>query len=754
MKRILMLGAAGAVLAACGAATDAADKVTATVASEVTGAVETLTDGDTAATEVSYAGDCTGAEGDAPVINAVDRDEWSAAGLDLGAMDKRFHPGDDFFCHVNGAWYANFVMPEDKTRYGSFTLLRDKSEARVKGIIDELAAAKPDPDTLEGMVAAYYNAYFDTDAIEAAALTPVQLYLERIAAIETRGDLAEVFAAPGYSSPIGGWVDVDSKNTDSYIFYVTQSGLGLPDRDMYLNDEGKNVETREGYIKYLTLLLGEAGYEDAGAAAQRVLALETEIAKAHWDRTVGRNRNLTYNKVTNDELLAMGGDFPVAKMLAGLKVDDQAEFVVRQVTRTAEEIEEQGLNEEQVAKISGGGIEGIMSVMQSASIDDWKAYLTAHFLSDHASVLPTKIDNASFNFYSKQLSGQEEQRPRWKRAVSAVEGALGEAVGKVYAERYFPAENKAAMDELVANLRLAMADNLNEIDWMGEATKDEARDKLAKFTPKIGYTEKFETYDGMQVTNSAFQNMMNAGIWSYDDMISQLGQPIDKTAWFMLPQTVNAYYSPNRNEIVFPAAILQPPFFNIDADPAVNYGAIGGVIGHEIGHGFDDQGSKSDGDGVLRNWWTDEDKANFEARTDALVGQYNQFCPLDNGETCVNGRLGLGENSGDLGGLSMAYKAYKMSLDTNGDGEISADEEAPVINGYTGDQRFFMAWAQQWRNMYREDALRQQLIRGPHSPPYYRVNGIVRNFDEWYEAFDIGPDHALYLAPEDRIRIW
>ena len=484
------------------------------------------------------------------------------------------------------------------------------------------------------------------------------------------------------------------------------------------------------------------------------MALETEIAKAHWDRTVGRNRNLTYNKLSKDELLALGGDFPLAVLLDQIGIGDQESFVVRQVTPDADEIAELGLTEEQVEKISGGGIAGILGVMNTASIEDWQAYLTAHLLSDFASVLPKAIDDASFEFYAKQLRGQEEQRPRWKRAVQAVEGSLGEAVGKVYAERYFPTENKAAMDDLVANLRLAMADNLNEIDWMGDETKVQARDKLSKFTPKIGYTEKFETYDGLNVGDSAFENSIAANTWAFEDMISQLGQPIDKTEWFMLPQTVNAYYSPNRNEIVFPAAILQPPFFNLDADPAVNYGAIGGVIGHEIGHGFDDQGSKSDGDGVLRDWWTPDDKAAFVARTDALVGQYDGFCPLDDGETCVNGRLGLGENTGDLGGLSMAYKAYKMSLDTNGDGEISADEEAPVLGGYTGDQRFFMAWAQAWRNKYREEALRQQLIRGPHSPPYYRVNGIVRNFDEWYEAFNVGPDHELYLPPEERIRIW
>lgn len=724
MKHLLMASAAAFVLTACGAQE---------------------TDQTSSAIEETV---------DTRVVETTSRDDWGAFGLDLYAMDAEMHPGDDFFRYVNGTWYDEFDMPADRTRYGSFTLLREKSEQRVKFIIDDLAEAKPDPATLEGRVAAFYNAFVDTDAIETAGLAPVQPYLDRIQTIETKEDLVRVFAANGYSAPIGGWVDVDSKNTDSYIFYVTQSGLGLPDRDTYLTDDGKNVETRAGYLTYLTLLLEQAGYDDPADTAARVLALETEIAKAHWDRTVGRNRNLTYNKLSKDEFIASAGGFPIALMLEEIGLGDQEAFIVRQVTPDAEEIASLGLTDEQVEKISGGGIAGIFDVVNAASLEDWKAYLTAHLLSDHASVLPKAIDDASFEFYSKQLRGQEEQRPRWKRGVSAVEGALGEAVGKVYAERYFPAENKAAMDELVANLRLAMADNLDAIDWMGAETKVEARDKLSKFTPKIGYTEKFETYDTLSVGDSAFENMMASNAWSFEDMLSQLGQPIDKTEWFMLPQTVNAYYSPNRNEIVFPAAILQPPFFNLEADPAINYGAIGGVIGHEIGHGFDDQGSKSDGDGVLRDWWTPADKEAFVARTDALVGQYNQFCPLDDGETCVNGRLGLGENTGDLGGLSMSYKAYRMSLDANGDGEIDANEEAPVMGGFTGDQRFFMAWAQAWRNKYRDEALRQQLIRGPHSPPYYRVNGIVRNFDEWYEAFDVGPDHDLYLAPEERIRIW
>ena len=732
LKNLLIIASTLAVLGGCG------DK-----------AVETPVE-----TASSYLGDCEGAPGETPLLNTVDRDDWGSAGLDLAAMDKRFAPGDDFFCYVNGLWYANLEMPDDKTRYGSFTVLSDKSEARVKTIIEELASAKPNIETMEGKVAAYYNAFLNVDAIEAAGMAPVQPYIDRINAIADLEGLAATFAATGFSSPIGGWVDVDSKDPSSYIFHLTQGGLGLPDRDMYLTDDGKNVETREGYLKYLTVLLGEAGYADAAEAAARVLALETEIAKAHWDRTVGRNRDLTYNKISKAELVALSDKFPVATMLTALQLADQKEFVVRQLMPDAERIAELRLTDEQVAKISGGGIAGLLSVMATANLDDWKAYLTAHLLSDFSSVLPAKIDEASFAFYSKQLRGQAQQRPRWKRAVTGVEGALGEAVGKVYAARYFPAENKVAMDKVVSNLRKAMADNLNQLDWMGEETKIEARDKLAKFTPKIGYTEKFETYDSLVVGNSAFANLIASSEWGYQDMIAQLGQPIDKTEWFMLPQTVNAYYSPNRNEIVFPAAILQHPFFNMDADPAVNYGAIGGVIGHEMGHGFDDQGAKSDGDGVLRNWWTQADNEAFVAKTDALVGQYNQFCPIDDGKACVNGRLGLGENTGDLGGLSMAYKAYKMSLDTNGDGQISEEEQAPVIDGFTGDQRFFMAWAQVWRNKYREEALRQQLIQGPHSPPYFRVNGVVRNFNEWYDAFGIGPDNALYLPPEQRIRIW
>ena len=740
MKK-LMLGAASiALLAACG---PAAQEETATPA-EATEATST------SATTPNADGKYVTPEG----LELSAADYWGDWGVDLTLRDETVDPGDDFYTYANGKWLDSFVIPSDRTRYGAFTLLAEKSEQRVLNIIQELAEAEPDPSTLEGKVASVYNAYMDTSGIEAAGLAPATPYLSKIEGLSSREDLAKLFAATGYSSPIAGWVDVDSKQTDQYIFYVTQSGLGIGDRYYYLTDSEKNLEIRAAYKTMLATLLTEAGYDDPEAAADRVIALETRMAEAHWDRAAGRNRNLTYNKMTRAELEALAGDFPLATMLMDLGLNGEDEFVVRQVTPTAEEIEENGLTPEQVKKVSGGGIAGLFEIMQTAPLEDWQAYLAAHFLIDHADVLPKRLDEATFEFYGKTLGGAEEQRERWKRAVSTVEGSVGEAVGKVYADRFFPAENKAAMDELVANLRLAMNSNLDEIEWMGEETKVEARDKLAKFTPKIGYPENFETYEQLNVGPDAFANNMAVNDWAWKDMISQLGQPIDRTEWFMLPQTVNAYYSPNRNEIVFPAAILQPPFFNLTADPAVNYGAIGGVIGHEIGHGFDDQGAKSDGNGTLRNWWTAEDEANFKAKTGALVEQYNALCPLDEGETCVNGSLTLGENIGDLGGLSMAYKAYKLSLDTDGDGTISAEEEAPVIDGLTGDQRFFLSWAQVWRSKYREEATRRQLLTDPHSPPVYRVNGVVRNLAEWYDAFNVTEDNEMYLPPEQRIRIW
>ena len=679
---------------------------------------------------------------------AKEAPEIGTFGIDLEYVDESRKPGDDFNKYVNGKWLDTFEIPADKSRFGVFDKLAENAETQVRTIIDETADAEPPINTLEGKIAAFYNAFMDEETIEEKGLAPAQPYLDRIAAVESREDLARLFASNGFAAPFGGYVDVDAKAPDTYIFYLGQGGLGLPDRDYYLKDTPNNLELREAYMAVLKDMLEIAGYDDPAAAAESVFELETQIAQAHWDRAVGRNRNLTYNKLTKEELIELGGDFPTALVLEEIGLGDQEEFVVRQVAPTEEEIAESGLSDDQIAKL-GAGVSGLFELANTADLDAWKAYLTAHFLIDHARVLPSQVDDEVFEFFGKTLGGQPEQRARWKRAVDATEGALGEAVGKVYVERYFKPEAKAAMTELVENLRKAMRQNLEGLDWMGEDTKVEAYDKLAKFTPKIGYPEKFETYDDLEISEGeAFANAMAVGEWQYEDMLSNLGKPIDKTEWFMFPQTVNAYYSPNRNEIVFPAAILQPPFFDLYADPAVNYGAIGAVIGHEMGHGFDDQGAKSDGDGVLRNWWTDEDTAAFKERTEALVAQYDAFCPIQNSEedtVCVNGSLTLGENIGDLGGLSMAYTAYKLSL--NG-------EEAPVIDGLTGDQRFFMSWAQVWRALYREERTRTQLASDPHSPPQYRINGIVRNMDAWYEAFGVTEEDELYIPPEKRISIW
>ena len=678
------------------------------------------------------------------VLETVSPDVWGDYGLDLSTGNPDIHAGDNFFMHVNGGWYDAFEIPADRARYGSFDLLAEKSEQRVRWVIEDLAAEKPAVDTPPGKVAAFYNAYMNTEAIEAAGLAPAQPYLDRIEAIDSREALAKCFAQPGFASPFGGYVFVDDKDPDVNIMQMGLSGLGLPDRDYYLKDDEASVALQTAYVTMLTTLFTAAGDEDAEGKAAAVMALETKLAETHWDRTLGRNPEITYNKLSRDELLALGGDFPVAVFLAEMGLSEEQSFLVSQVPPTAEELAQAKISDEDAKKL-GAGFPGTFALANEASLDDWKAWLRVHFLIDHSSVLPTAFDEATFALYGTALRGQTEQRERWKRAVRATEGAVGEAIGQVYVDRHFPPQAKVEMDTLVANLRKAMALNLDELAWMGPETKVMAHAKLQSFNPKVGYPNEFETYDDLTLGDSALDNSMQVAAWGWEDNRSDLGQPVDRDRWFMNPQTVNAYYNPAFNEIVFPAAILDHPFFGLGADPAVNYGAIGGVIGHEMGHGFDDQGSMYDAQGVLKNWWTDEDLAAFQGLTNALVAQYDGFCPLDDGATCVNGRLTLGENIGDLGGLSLAYRAYKLSLD---------GQEDEVIGGLTGDQRFFMSWAQVWRSKYTEQALRQQLVTDPHSPALYRVNGIVRNLDAWYEAFGVTDAHALYLPPEERIVIW
>ncbi len=668
-------------------------------------------------------------------------------GFDPAYLAADIKPGDDFNAYANKKWIDANPLPPEFSRIGAFTLLGEKSTYDVKALMDELAAK--DAATLsadEKRILDTYRTYLDTAAIEAAGLAPAQPYLARIKGARSLDDLAMLWAEPGFASPVSGGVGIDAKQPDRHIAQVGFGGLGMPDRQYYLDTSEKGLAIQAKYKEYLTFLLTEAGYANAAAMAERVYAFEDANARTvQWDRAVRRNRDLTYNLLTLDELTAIGGKVPVAAMLTKIGVQQSPGFVVSLMPPTPEEIAQYKLDDATRAKI-GTGLPGMFALLGETPVEVLQAWMIKEFLSDHAAVLPARFDAASFEFFGKTLRDTPQQRPRWKRAIGEAEGLLGELIGKEYVARYFPPENKAAMDELVANLRLALRESIGEIDWMGAETKTQALAKLDSFDPKIGYRPNLETYEGLAITaGNPIANRMAAAKWGRADNVAKLGQPIDRTEWGMLPQTVNAYYNSVKNEIVFPAGILQQPFFALTNDIAVNYGAIGGVIGHEMGHGFDDQGSKSDASGALRNWWTDADRAAFDELGNRLVAQYNAFCPLDAGKTCVNGRLTLGENIGDVGGLSMAYRAYKLA--TKG-------KDVPVIDGLTGDQRFFLAWAQVWRSTQREANYRNRLVTDSHSPEEYRVNGVVRNLDEWYEAFGVKPGDAMYLPPEERVRIW
>lgn len=685
-----------------------------------------------------------GAETPAAALPTMSFGTW---GFDPEYLATDVKPGDDFNAYANQKWIDANPLPPEFSRIGAFTLLGEKSTYDVKTLLDEMAAKKPaDLSNDERRVLHAYRSYLDTDAIEAKGLAPAYPYLTRIFGATTLDQLAMLWAEPGYASPIGGAVSIDAKQPDRHIASVGFGGLGLPDRDYYLDTTEKGRAVQAKYKAYLAFLLGEAGYQDPAAAAEAVYAFEDRIAReVSWDRAVRRNRDLTYNLLTAEELNAIAGKVPVAAMLEKIGIAKSPGFVVSLMPPTPEEIAANKLDAATLGKI-GTGMPGMFALLSETAPATLQAWMAKEFLSGQAPVLPKRFDDARFAFYNQTLLGTPEQRPRWKRAIGETEGLIGELVGKAYVARFFPPENKAAMDELVANLRLALGESLDEIQWMGEQTKTQARAKLASFDPKIGYRPNLETYDGLAITaGDPIANRMAAAKWQMADNVAKLGAPIDRTEWGMLPQTVNAYYNSVKNEIVFPAGILQQPFFALSNDIAVNYGAIGGVIGHEIGHGFDDQGSKSDASGALRNWWTDADRAAFDELGNRLVAQYNAFCPLDDGKTCVNGRLTLGENIGDVGGLSMAYRAYKLA--TKG-------KDVPVIDGLTGDQRFFLAWAQVWRSTQREDNYRNRLRTDSHSPEEYRVNGVVRQLDEWYEAFGVKPGDAMYLPPEQRVRIW
>ncbi len=649
--------------------------------------------------------------------------ELGAWGIELDKMKPTINAGDDFFRHVNGKWLDEFEIPAEFTNYGSFTVLFERSEGQARSIIQDSAEAGAAEGSVEQKIGDLYASFMDEATIEAAGLAPLQGDLDSITAATSHEDIVAIMSRPDLptNGPFGGFVNIDSKQTDTYAFYLLHAGLGLPDRDFYIKDDERSVSIRAAYLAHMENMLTLADVEDGAAKAAAIMALETKIAEAHWDKVERRNRDLTYNKMTLEELEAFAPGYPWSHAFASSGLTETS-YVVREKS----------------------AFPVIAKIFADTSLEDWKSYLTFHVLSANATSLPKAFDDENFAFFGKTLNGQPEQRERWKRAVGVVNGSLGEAVGQVYVSRHFPKESKRQMDELVENLRTALGDRIDGLDWMTANTKVAAREKLAKFSPKIGHPDRWKDYSSMTIRrDDLLGNAKAAQAWGWQDQISKLGGPIDKSEWFMNPQTVNAYYSPTRNEIVFPAAILQAPFFDPNADPAVNYGGIGAVIGHEMGHGFDDQGSKSDGNGELRNWWTDADREAFDERAAVLGAQYDQFSPLEGHN--VNGKFTMGENIGDLGGLTFALAAYHLSL---------GGKEAPVIDGYTGDQRVFMAWAQVWRRKYRDENLINRLTSDPHSPSEYRANGVVRNMDEWYAAFDIKEGDAMYLAPEKRVRIW
>lgn len=647
------------------------------------------------------------------------------SGIDIAAMDKSVKPGDDFFAYVNGTWVAETEIPADKGRFGVFDLLRDESQDAVKVIIEESANADFEKGSDEQKVGDMYKSYLDWDTRNARGMEPLQPELERIASIADYDDLAVYFAETvkrNLDAPFGLGQVADFKDPTVYMVYAAQSGLGLPDREYYFKDDEKSREIRDQYVAHIETMYGLAGLEDGAQAAQTVMALETRMAQDNMTKEQARNWTQNYNKVALEDLPSVMPNFNWDGFIAELGIQDIDAIVIFMTDY----------------------LRALDGIIVDTDLDTWKTYLTWTTLNQTASRLTRELDKQSFEFYGKALSGTEEQREDWRRAVNTVNGTLGEVVGKVYVKKHFPPEAKERMLELVGNLVKAYEKSIKELEWMGEETKAEALDKLSKFTPKIGYPDVWRDYSALDIeVDDFYGNIERASLAEYQRILDRQGGPVDRTEWGMTPQTVNAYYMPPLNEIVFPAAILQWPFFDAEVDDAMNYGAIGAVIGHEIGHGFDDSGSTFDGDGVMRNWWTDEDRAEFEKRTQALVEQYDAFKPFD--DLAVNGEFTLGENIGDLGGISIGLLAYQMSL--NG-------EEPPVIDGFTGIQRVFLGYGQVWRGIYRDETLRLQIGTDPHSPSMYRTNGAVRNVPEWYEAFNVSEGDALYLPPEERVKIW
>lgn len=648
------------------------------------------------------------------------------SGIDMTRMDQSVRPQDNFYNHMNGTWLKEFKIPADKSGYGTFTKLSDNAEKDLKVIIDEAAqSSEKEPGSNTQKVGDMFLSFMDSTAIEELGIIPIQEEIEMIRKLQSKKDVVDHMARldrQGISTAIGAGVWIDAKKSDQYIVVLLQGGLSLPNRSYYLDEGDRFKEFRTKFVSHMEKIFTLTGMENSSSRAKKIMAMETEIAKNHWTRVESRNRDKTYNKYALADFDDEMDSFNFAAY-AGVSGYGQVDSV--------------WVYQPSFFKALG-------KIYKKYSLDDWKTYLMWNLITHRAPYLSKEIVEEDFDFFRRVLRGTEQNRPRWKRAVSATTRVLGEVIGQLYVEKHFKPEAKERMVTLVENLRIAFAQRINGLDWMSSETKSKALAKLEKFNAKIGYPDKWKDYSALQIkADDLVGNIKRSAIVEHERAIDKLGKPIDKDEWGMTPQRVNAYYSPTRNEIVFPAAILQPPFFNMEAEDAANYGGIGAVIGHEFTHGFDDQGRKSDGDGNLKNWWTEEDGNKFEERSKIMVDQYNNFNPIDTFH--VNGKQTLGENIADLGGLTIAYYAYKNSLD---------GKDSPVIDGLTGEQRVFLSWAQIWSSKYKDETLIQRLKAGVHSPGEYRTNGIVVNMPEFYEEFNVTEQDSMYVAAENRVKIW
>lgn len=649
------------------------------------------------------------------------------AGIDSSSLSTTVRPQDDLYRYVNGPWLDTHEIPADKSIHGAFHMLRDDAEQDSREIVEKAVAAGHPEGTEARKIADLYSSFMDEETIERLGAEPIADQLAMVRGIE---DLPGLVSALGQLELQGVpgvfyyWVDADAKKSDENIVYVMQGGLSLPDESYYREDSF--AEVRTAYVAHVTRMLELTGLPDPAGAAERIMELETRVAGSHWDRVKNRDVQLTYNKHDRSGLEQLTPGFDWARWLEGAGVPASAfeDVVVREpdfFTAAA-------------------------AVLQDVELDRWKEWLSWRIVHNAAPLLSRAFVDENFTFFGKTLTGAPELRERWKRAVGTVESALGEALGKLYVAEHFPPAAKARMVELVKNLVEAYRQRIDALDWMGPDTRQRALEKLGTFVPKIGYPDQWKDYDALEVDpTDLFGNVRRSIAVETARDLAKLGQPVDRAEWKMTPQTVNAYYNPRMNEIAFPAGILQPPFFDLDVDDAVNYGAIGAVIGHEIGHGFDDQGSRYDGDGNLKDWWTDEDRTAFEQRTDKLVAQYDALEPAEVPGQHVNGKLTLGENIGDLGGLSIAYVAYQLSLD---------GAEPPVIDGLTGSERFFVSWGRAWSTKTRPEEAARRLAIDPHSPPEFRCTAVVKNIDEFHQTFNTTESDGMWLAPEDRVRIW